>query len=641
MAKEIERKGGHHPPLHGIEIVRKDVFQDRAKEEFDARRHTKRAVKELRRADPTLYALIKESRGLEKAREAVFHYLAVKEQKLLTADNPLHPFEKTNVRQCITVLRNIFSDRSEHLTRTSALRTLRKLIQAEEEDDLPLVEVSEGFVQEFVSLFKGLNGLSGIYVEDGPCLKDVPTFIRLRGKEAAQVRSDELDRLSRTARQFIQRYPSGLDEETIERRQRNRRRILAAFNAEEMDWENYAWHLHNVIRNAETLGRLVHLTPDEAQAIEAARLNHIPFAVTPFYASLMDRGLDRQRDHAVRAQVIPTPDYIRAVSAIRGRQDLALDFMGEHDTSPVDMITRRYPRIAVLKPYPSCAQICVYCQRNWELEQVPERAAEPSWVRLQRAMTWLENHEEVSEVLLTGGDPMIMSDKIIEGILSRLSRIEHIERIRIGTRVPVVLPQRITEKLSDMVARYHVPGSREICIVTHFEHTYEVTPEAMHAVQQFRRRGIVVYNQQVFTLENSRRFETVALRIALRKIGVDPYYTFNAKGKEETRSFRAPIARLLQERKEEARLFPGLDRTDEAVFNVPRLGKNYLSHWQDRDLIMIRPDGGRVYEFHPWEKFIAPKNTYLHVDVPILEYLQELERRGEDKRDYKTIWYYF
>jgi lysine 2,3-aminomutase len=315
--------------------------------------------------------------------------------------------------------------------------------------------------------------------------------------------------------------------------------------------------------------------------------------------------------------------------------------MGEHDTSPVDMITRRYPRIVVLKPYPSCAQICVYCQRNWELEHVPRRAAEPSWNRLQKAMSWLEEREDVSEVLVTGGDPLIMNDNIIEGILSRLSKIRHVERIRFGTRVPVVLPQRITERLSDVLEKYHRPGRREICVVTHFEHPYEVTPESMHAVQQLRKRGISVYNQQVFTIENSRRFETVSLRLALRKIGVDPYYTFNAKGKDETRSFRIPMARLLQERKEEARLFPGLTRTDEAVFNLPRLGKNYLSHWQDRDLIMIRPDGGRVYEFHPWEKYIAAKNTYLHVDVPILEYLQELERRGENKKDYKTIWYYF
>ena len=112
--------------------------------------------------------------------------------------------------------------------------------------------------------------------------------------------------------------------------------------------------------------------------------------------------------------------------------------------------------------------------------------------------------------------------------------------------------------------------------MTHYEHSYEITPESMEAVQKIKTLGIGVYNQQVYTVYNSRRFETAKLRRDLRLIGVDPYYTFNLKGKEETRRFMVPIARIMQERKEEARLLPGLDRTDEPVFNVPRLGKNHL-----------------------------------------------------------------
>ncbi|MHC4601629.1 MAG: KamA family radical SAM protein, partial [Planctomycetota bacterium] len=179
------------------------------------------------------------------------------------------------------------------------------------------------------------------------------------------------------------------------------------------------------------------------------------------------------------------------------------------------------------------------------------------------------------------------------------------------------------------------------CIVTHFEHPYEITPEAREAVAKIRRVGIGVYNQEVFTIENSRRFESVKLRLDMRSIGVDPYYTFNMKGKEETGAYLVPIARILQERKEEARLLPGMDRTDEPVFNVPRLGKNHLRSWQDHRIIMIRPDGRRVYEFHPWEKFMALVPPYLYVDVSIYDYLQRLKARGEDLRNYRTIWYYF
>jgi lysine 2,3-aminomutase len=244
-------------------------------------------------------------------------------------------------------------------------------------------------------------------------------------------------------------------------------------------------------------------------------------------------------------------------------------------------------------------------------------------------------------VLITGGDPLMLSNKRIESILSRLAAIPRIIRIRIGTRTPVTLPQRINESFIRGIGRYHIPGKREIIIVTHFEHAYEITPQAMEAVQKFRRFGMEVYNQLVFTYFNSRKFEASFLRQNLRLIGVTPYYTFNTKGKEETNDFRVPITRLLQEQKEEARLMPGTVRTDEIVFNVPGLGKNYLRASQHHDLISILPDGKRVYEFHPWEKKLALAGTYVYQDVPIYDYLKRLKADGEDPADYRTIWYYY
>jgi lysine 2,3-aminomutase len=214
-------------------------------------------------------------------------------------------------------------------------------------------------------------------------------------------------------------------------------------------------------------------------------------------------------------------------------------------------------------------------------------------------------------------------------------------RIRIGTRTLVTLPQRITETLVRTITRFHEPGRREVLIITHFEHPTEITPEAMHAVQLFRQFGVGVYNQLVFTFFNSRKFEAVTLRQQLRLIGVTPYYTFNTKGKEETDDYRVPIARLLQEQQEEARLFPGTVRTDEIVFNVPRLGKNYLRAGQNRDMIAILPDGRRVYEFHPWEKKLALMDTYVYTDVSIYQYLKRLQRDGEQISEYNSIWYYY
>jgi lysine 2,3-aminomutase len=180
-----------------------------------------------------------------------------------------------------------------------------------------------------------------------------------------------------------------------------------------------------------------------------------------------------------------------------------------------------------------------------------------------------------------------------------------------------------------------------LILVTHFENSYEITPESLAAVQKFRRCGMDVYNQLVYTFYNSRRFEAVALRQKLRLIGVTPYYTFNTKGKEETQRYRVPIARLLQEQHEEARLMPGTVRTDEIVFNVPRLGKNYLRASQHHDVISILPTGQRVFEFHPWEKKLSLVDTYVYTDVSIHDYLQRLKTVGEKRSDYQTIWYYY
>ena len=201
---------------------------------------------------------------------------------------------------------------------------------------------------------------------------------------------------------------------------------------------------------------------------------------------------------------------------------------------------------------------------------------------------------------------------------------------------------RITDNLVDILARHRAPGRRQIAVVTHAQHSYEITPDTAAAVERMRQKGIPVYNQMVYTFFTSRRFEAAHLRRTLSRIGIDPYYEFNTKGKEETADFRVPIARLLQEQKEEARLLPGLTRTDEAVYNVPGLGKNYLRADLHRDLISILPDGSRLYEFHPWEKNISDASkTHLSEDVPILDYLIKLDAIDENVHDYGTIWYYY
>lgn len=596
--------------------------------------YKKNLIKKLFEINPTLYGLLKEAPDLGTARNYVIVYIEETQRLLNRQSQRIKPLEWEIQMRSLDAFRKIISVRSERLAKFSVLRLL--WLMAHEETGLLPDNLNQGFFNEMIHLLLGIQGKSGIYDEE-----TFPEFAAKEGREAAIIRSDRLDRIAERSLAQAGKYQSGMDRKIIQKRESNRKRILKYFQASESDWQDYKWQLKHVIRDSDTLKSLIRLTSSEIQGIDKARANHLPFGITPYYVSLMDRESNRKTDHAVRAQVIPPLDYVEKMAAYRDDQDQSFDFMLEHETSPIDLITRRYPLIVILKPYNTCSQICVYCQRNWEIEDCLAKGALAPKDRIRKAVQWIKDRPGIREVLVTGGDPLVMKDQQIDDVLRQLAEIEHIERIRIGSRTPVVLPMRITESLIRIIASYHEPGLRDVALSTHFEHPYEITPDAMKAVQAFRKQGMSVYNQAVFTVENSRRNEMVALRHFLRKIGVDPYYTFNTKGKEETRSYRVPLARLRQEIKEEARLMPGLERTDEAVYNVPGLGKNYLRAQQHHTLLSIMPDGRRVYEFHPWEKNLSLANTFVDVDVSIAEYLEELKRRGEDPEDYKSIWYYF
>lgn len=600
-------------------------------------------LERLWEASPEISKILKSAENLEEARDRIYTYLEKAERRIFAVDNDLHILEKSTVREAIRVLKSIIGPVNEYRTEFSALDLLIKLASDDKKrlTDKEKENIAPGFILEFINLFRGIEGRSNIYFETKQAKKGIPDFLQLSGRAASDARTNILNELSSNMQKYLRKYPSGLEEDVIQWRKANKKRILKYFNAEEKDWNNYQWHLKNVIKDAAPLIDLVELTEEQKEAINQAIKNKIPFGITPYYLSLMDSKLNIGYDHAIRAQVIPPPEYVDMLIESKENRGIQFDFMGEHDTSPVDLVTRRYPGIAILKPYNTCAQICVYCQRNWEIDEVLDPKAMAMKEEIKQALQWLDENPAVGDVLITGGDPCVMNTNTLKEILEQITSKKQVYRIRLGSRTPVVLPQRWNKEFVDMIASFQVPGKRQISIITHFEHNYEVTPEAMEAVQRIRKAGMMVYNQEVFTVENSRRFESVKLRLDLKAIGVDPYYTFNMKGKEETRKYMVPIARILQERKEEARLLPGLDRTDEPVFNVPKLGKNQLMAWQDHRLVMILPNGARVYEFHPWEKNIQPVPPYNYVDVPIYDYLEELAARGENIRDYRNIWFYY
>lgn len=594
--------------------------------------------------NPEIKEILKESNTVEEARGRLFQFSKDLEWKYRSGDVALPKLEYAQALEAIKVFNNVISPRNEKLSGFSTIQILMDLAKGVSDD------ISEGFVEEFLHLFRAMKGRAGVskgwlgplLEKDGIKMID---FKKIKGKAAGIARSDYLDKVYEKIEDYIKRYPVGFDPELVEERKKNKEKILNYFGGKPEDWDDPAWQLKYIIKDKEGLEHLKNLVPlteEDIKAIEIAIDNYIPFGITPYYLSLFDfNRADRKYDYLVRSQVIPPMYYVEKMLGHRDDREYYFDFMGEHDTSPEDLITRRYVMIAILKAYDTCPQICVYCQRNWEITGPMMEEGMPARSDLDKALDWFENHPSMREVLITGGDPLALGDGIIKYIMDRLSKMDHVISIRWGSRTPVTIPMRITKELAKLLGSYVIPGKRNVCVVTHVEGASEITPELIDAVTRLRDEGIYVYNQLVYTLETSRRFQNVSTRMALKIAGIDPYYTFYPKGKQETKDYLVPVARLWQERKEEARLLPGQFRTDEPVFNVPRLGKNHIRAWQDRELIGFDKDGSRIYMWHPWEKNIAEVEPYIYRDTPIHNYLKELEKRGEDIEEYKTIWYYY
>src|SRR3989338_4746399 len=546
----------------------------------------------------------------------------------INSDEPAHKLIR--VRDCALALMSVLLERSDAKTGFSVTQSLWDISRRQPRSDL-----EAGFYAEMINWIRGIEGRAAFQFLVQPSEKREGVSER----EQANIRSDELDLLWDIIEKRLGTYTSGLSEESRSNRERRRRKVLSQLEGDETDWNDWTWHVREIITETTILSKLTTVDETQCNIINRALGGRLPFGITPYYASLMDDEPSRN-DHAIRAQVFPPVDYVDRMLSHRSTREHSFDYMLESNTSPIELITRRYPGIVILKPVSTCPQICVYCQRNWEIDQVMAPRSFANKEKINSAIKWLKSHPAVREVLVTGGDPFIISDNKLESLLNRLSEIKHIDLIRIGTRTLVTIPMRITKRFAEMLGSFREVGKRDLAVITHIEYPYEITQETAIAVDRLRRQGIGVYNQQVYTFFVSRRFETTMLRILLRRIGIDPYYTFMPKGKEETNAYRVPITRVLQEQKEEARLVPGLRRTDEAVLNIPGLGKNYLSAIQHRDLLTVLPDGKRIYEFHPWEKNLVSCQTYLYKDIANLDYLRRLSEIGENPEDYDSIWFY-
>ncbi len=292
--------------------------------------------------------------------------------------------------------------------------------------------------------------------------------------------------------------------------QMNKSHILSVLNGSDSDWNNWKWQIKNRITNVDTLDRIVKLSTTRKQQIEKTGKLY-RWAISPYYLSLVT---DDYEDNPIFKMAVPDiRELLPGGSA---------DPMGEEHTSPAPLITRRYPDRLIINVTNQCAMYCRHCQRRRNIGEIDKNA---SHADLKAALSYIAAHSEIRDVLITGGDALLLSDKTLEWILSELHALPHVEIVRIGTRVPVTLPQRITPALCNILAAYP-----PIYINTQFNHPLEITPDSKEACDRLINSGVVLGNQAVLLRGiNDNEHIMRKLNHELLKIRVRPYYIFHAK----------------------------------------------------------------------------------------------------------------
>lgn len=581
----------------------------------------------------------------------------------------------------------------------------------------------------WLAVTHGTGGAKPYFFEDMLHL-----FRQLLGKEERELPTTE------DLEEWSTRYPSGLDPRIVKLREENRDRIIgiiiSRIDSGEVThgrfkfdpgmsweqkyfmvlswWDDYQFHLRFAARNADALNQMLghSLDPDTMEVLYDAERAGIPFFANPYYLSLLHVrvpyfaiGADLAiRDYVVYSQkLVDEFGYIvgwEKEDEVRPGQPNAAGWVLPSHNS----VHRRYPEVAILIPDTvgrACGGLCASCQRmhdfqsgkfNFDLEKL---APKESWNdKLGRLMEYFENDSQLRDILITGGDALMSSDvslrKIFDAICDMAERkIEanharpdgekyaEFVRVRLGTRLPVYLPQRITpalvKVLADFKERASELGIRQFVIQTHFESPMEVTPEAKDAITRFQKAGWMVTNQHVFTTSSSRRGHTLKLRKSLNDVGVLTYYTFSVKGYMENYHNFATHARAVQEQVEEkvqgvvpaeqtesltnlqddpANIVSHLNdirlaakapflATDRTVLNLPGVGKSLTYR-----VIGITRYGRRILEFdHDATRRHSPiihkmGKVVIIESKSLSEYLEQLASIGEDVQEYSSIWGY-
>lgn len=303
------------------------------------------------------------------------------------------------------------------------------------------------------------------------------------------------------------------------------RRAALFPNATDEQWNDWRWQMRNGVRDGAALAKVLPLTEAERAGVdETAAIFRL--GISPYYLSLIDP------EHPfcpVRMQAVP----VKAEARVRPGE--LEDPLGEDRTRPVEAIVHKYPDRVLFLAIDTCSVYCRHCTRR-RITKGGE--AELSKAELAKGLEYVRTHPQVRDVLLSGGDPLLLSDERLEQILAPLRAIPHVEMIRIGTRIPVCLPMRVTEALAKLLRR-HAP----LFVVTHFNHPREITPEARRACELLVDHGVPVENQAVLMrrLNSDARIIT-ELNHACLTMRVRPYYLHQMDVAQGLEHLRTPLS---------------------------------------------------------------------------------------------------
>jgi len=536
---------------------------------------------------------------------------------------------------------------------------------------------------------------------------------------------------------WMKRHPSGLDDEMIKIREENKARIInkiidkidngslhkGSFSLEShltheekvrkvrQWWNTSKFHLVFAFRSPEIINEMLDYTLSKKTLtiMNRAKDTGIPFFINPHYLSLLDIKNPYTTDATIRDYIFYSDDLVNEFGSIEAWEKEDMVEPGKPNVAgwvlpTYHNIHRRYPEVAILIPDTvgrACGGLCVSCQRMYDFQNghlnfnLDKLKPHETWKeKLERHLEYFEQDSQLRDILITGGDALMSSDKSLRTILDAVyqmarrkkqanknradgEKYAEMKRVRLGTRLPVYIPQRITDDLARILSDFKEKASKigieQFVIQTHFESAMEITPEVKTGIKKFLDAGWMVINQQVFTAAASRRGHTAKLRKVLNDIGVLTYYTFSVKGFQENKHNFATNARAVQEQLEEKFVgtlpeeqkvelkdipaqtdkLPGkIDSmrkkadvpflsTDRNVMNMPGVGKSLTFK-----TIGITNDGRRILEFEHdatrWHSPIIDKMGKVTIieSKSISELLLQLKKYGENIREYLSVFGY-